>query len=446
MSNSPIVPEGSLKTTGVDAIDIIAVIKAQETHQIIATEPPESDKPSSKEPSIPKIRIVPLEAADFPRVEKLYNVKSLQHITTQPNVPQPNIHVIISTGSGIGLAQDFYTNALSIVLAHLSLSPEIDYTIHTTTSPTSITSLIHSVIAPRANKGVKQRIILLSGDGGVVDIVNALFATERSPAFTSPELSLLPLGTGNALAHSSRLTADRTTGLSALALGSPKPVPVFRATFSPGSRLLVDEGRDEVELEQRDGDGNPIIRGAVVASWGLHASLVADSDTAEYRKFGVERFGMAAKEALHPADGSLPHAYAGRVSVLREGVDEKWEVLNREKHAYILATLVKELEKGFSISPETKPLDGKMRLVHFGPMEGEEVMRILMLAYQDGKHVHEKEIGYEPIEGIRIEFHEDEWRWRRVCVDGMIIKVEEGGWVEVRMEKETVIDLITLGE
>ncbi len=93
-----------------------------------------------------------------------------------------------------------------------------------------------------------------------------------------------------------------------------------------------------------------------------------------------------------------------------------------------------------------------MRIVHFPPMSGQEVSRLMGLAYQGGKHVEEDFVGYEEVEGVRIEVPplkpgrdekvgkeldeetqtEDE-RWRKICVDGTIVELESGGWVEVRM-------------
>jgi len=77
-------------------------------------------------------------------------------------------------------------------------------------------------------------------------------------------------------------------------------------------------------------------------------------------------------------------------------------------------------------------------------MSGDEVMRVMTLAYQDGKHVEEDVVGYEDVEAVRIEFKEEEKRWRRVCVDGKIVVVEAGGWVEVRKEDRRVVDLTIL--
>lgn len=73
-------------------------------------------------------------------------------------------------------------------------------------------------------------------------------------------------------------------------------------------------------------------------------------------------------------------------------------------------------------------------------------MRIMGLAYQAGKHVHDDKVRYEEVEGVRIEFRgqEQDARWRRVCVDGKIVSVDENGWVEVRRERgeRSVLDVV----
>jgi diacylglycerol kinase family enzyme len=353
-------------------------------------------------------------------------------------------HAILSTGSGAKQAVNLWVYAANHILGALGGEGVLSkISIHTTESETSILELTRDVILPSANAGTPLRIILHSGDGGIVDLVNGLSAQERSEKYVAPQVVILPLGTANALYHSINAGKGNLWGLQALASTTSKPLPTFTATFSPGARLLTNEGREEEQLP-KDAEGNGILHGAVVASWGMHASLVADSDTTEYRKFGIDRFKMAAKEALYPSDGSPPHAYQGKLSVLTEG---QWKEVQEEEHTYVLVSLVSNLEQTFCISPASKPLDGSMHFVHFGPRSGDEVMRIMGLAYQGGKHVEEEDVRYESIDGLRIEFRgaEEEERWRRVCIDGKIVRVEADGWVEVRKSQgKGVLDVVVV--
>ncbi|KAK2760397.1 hypothetical protein FQN54_002467 [Arachnomyces sp. PD_36] len=344
--------------------------------------------------------------------------------TVPRNVAPSNIHILISTKSGSQGAKRFYTDVLEPLLAEVSVT---GVQVHETQSTETIMDFTSSVILPKAREGVSQTVILLAGDGGMVDIIKSLYADPKDSDITPPVVSIIPLGTGNALANSTGLMKDSTWGLSALIRGTPEPVPVFKVRVGDGNGEVSD------------------VYGAVVASWGLHASLVGDSDTEEYRRFGVDRFKMAAKELLHPSDGSESHRYRGKVTLIKKdtgSAKEYEEVIDRTEHMYVLTTLVSELEKGFRISPSSEPLDGRLRVVHFGHVSPEEAMRLMGLAYQ-GKHVDEPAVGYEDVEGIRIEFDEEEGRWRRVCVDGKIVVVGQRGLVEVRTAHKKLVKLVT---
>ncbi|MCJ1472538.1 hypothetical protein MMC13_001187 [Lambiella insularis] len=352
-----------------------------------------------------------------------------------------NLHVVVSVKAGVSEAEVFFDNVVRVAFEALGL-PAHDYRVHSTTSERSVKDFASNVLGPRARSGVAQTVLLLSGDGGLVDIINIIEAY-RSSEFVNPVIGLLALGTGNALANSTGLNLDATRGLGSFLRGTPHVLPTFVANFSPGSMLLTDEGRHSEPLAPQE-DACGVLSGAVVCSWALHASLVADSDTTEYRKFGRERFQMAVKELLDPSDGSKPHVYQGRISLFKKNENGQGyaEHLDRTRHMYVLATLVSNLEERVKISPRSKPLDGQLRLIHFGGLPPGEVMRILGMAFAGGGHVKDEEVGYDTIEGMRIDFDEEDAHWQRVCVDGTIIKVPIGGWVEVRREPHGVLDLV----
>ena len=374
-----------------------------------------------------------------------------------PHLTLADVHVVISTLSGTAQASSFFTKVIQPVFSALAAAP-LPYTVHRTTSAESIRDLTKNVFQPRALQGTAQTIVLLSGDGGVHDVINSLLYTLPSehPTYTPPTLALLALGTGNALAHSLRLTQDdHSLGLRSLLHGSPRPLPFFSARFSAGARILTDEERSSAPVP------HATIYGAVVLSYGLHASLVGDSDTAAYRKLGVDRFKQAAQDLLFPPDGSPPHAYGARVTLLTSLASTPHErVLQERTHSYILATLVSNLEQLFTISPRSQPARRTLHLLHIPPVSGAELAEITTLAYQGGKHVDRADVGYEEIDGLRIDVlprggghdegadharqDEEEDRWRRVCVDGTIVRLEPSGWVELRLvgSEERAVDVI----
>ena len=400
----------------------------------------------AEDPARKELRLETFQLKDIPRpVLDEYYISSLPPHLIIPRGPDddtPNTHVIISIRSGTGEAQKFFDIVVRNAFEAIGLK-EQTYRIHTTESERSVREFAHTVLMPRANRGLAQTVLLLSGDGGIVDIVNILLSSMQSPRYVKPAIGLLAMGTGNALANSSGLNRGITRGLGSFFRGTPHTLPTFTAYFSPGSEFLVDEGRSTGPLSSSD-DGSGVVYGAVVCSWALHACLVADSDTTEYRKHGSDRFKMAASELLAPSDGSDSHVYKGKITLIKTDQDgqETHHILERLEHMYILATLVSNLEEKLTISPHSKPLDGQLRLVHFGPVSSAEVMRILGMAYQGGRHVEDEVVGYENIVGLRIDFDEGDSRWRRVCVDGKIVRVGQNGWVEVRKSTRDVLNII----
>jgi diacylglycerol kinase family enzyme len=347
---------------------------------------------------------------------------------------------VISTRSGTGLAKAVFQDIVEPFLQYLGL----EYRVYETQSAQTILELSRSHFLKNACAGIPQTILLLSGDGGLVDLVDVFYKATKTLQ-VAPDIGLIPCGTGNAMASSIGLRSGPASGLRALLRGQPSSVPAFAASFSPGSQLVVDEGREHAPIDLQSDGSSLTIYGAVVASWGLHAALVADSDTAEYRKFGSERFKMAAKELLHPADGTSPHRFQGQISLTtadqRTG-EQSQQILKENEHMYVLATLVPRLEKDFLISPDTEPLGGQMRFLRFGPLSGDEAMRLMILAYQGGQHVHDELVTYQEVERVRIDFREDLERWRRVCIDGKIVAVDQGGWMELSKEPRNLLNII----
>ena len=474
------------------------------------------------------------------------------------------LHVIVSTRSGLGLAAGFYEGVLKRLLGEgfgfvgvgdYVVKPEgkandqekegrsrqdkreggRKYRITVTKSADTVKDFARGLVSsspPASSQGKQQQpsrtIILLSGDGGIIDLLNGLDHPDQhgvsSPQSSSPLppptpiLAILPLGTGNALFHSLHKPLYIPEGPSPLVLGLrtlikrgvSAPLPTFRAEFSPGAKLISsqpevlpddEEPKDNLlfeitdaktdttdtigkQEEEKEKNAKPKPRpeishllGAIVFSYGFHASLVYESDTPAYRVHGDKRFGMAAGELLkisHLYDASLSirrrctssssssssssaAAAAAAAAATASGTattESNWKLLSRDSHStYILTTLVSNLEKTFCISPHSKPLDGQLRLVHFGFGEdtspssssseerGKTTMDIMMAAYRDGEHVKDSEqkfkgvVGYEEVEEIKVTINETDERWRKVCVDGTIVEVERDGWVSVRREE-----------
>ncbi|KAL2872240.1 ATP-NAD kinase-like domain-containing protein [Aspergillus lucknowensis] len=385
-----------------------------------------------------------------PKLERLYVktapsaflshwlISGTPYSISHPSNKRTEVHVIISTASGTGNARLLFNSVLKPLFAYLGLGR---YGVHETQSSQTITELCRSLFIPQAEADVQQTIVLLSGDGGLCDIIDAFYNTPKT-LLATPNIALFPAGTGNAMASSTGLLAHLKAPSFALLHGKPCPIPVFIATFSRHTNY-VQEGQAQ-SLTAPDGPCSKMY-GGVVASWGIHSALVADSDTVEYRKFGADRFKMAANELLFPSDGSESHRYTGTVTLIKKDDHKNLvyrEVLEPTEHMYVLATLVSNLEKDFMISPHSAPLDGSLRMIRFGPMSAQRAMQVLSSAYERGQHVHDGDVTYSEIEGFRIDFHELDKRWRRVCIDGRVVTVEEGGWMEVHKEERYLLNIL----
>ncbi|PWY63562.1 hypothetical protein BO70DRAFT_367153 [Aspergillus heteromorphus CBS 117.55] len=397
------------------------------------------------DPRSPCTLLGSVQLATVPSSLSHYLWTHMPHHLCAPGSEARSIDIVISTVSGTGTGQSFYSNILQPLLSHIGVT---GYELHETKSTQTITELCHARFIPRAGEKLPQTIILLSGDGGLTDIIDAFHSTVKT-TIIPPTIALIPTGTGNAMANSLGSLAYPAKGLVALLQGVSADIPTFAANFSPGARYITDEGRGRASIAHILGaEGHHKIYGGVVASWGVHAALVADSDTIEYRKFGADRFKLAAKEILFPSNGAETHKFLGAVTLFKwdnQAKNRREEILGRKEHMYVLATLVSSLEKDFMISPLSKPLDGGLWIIHFGPMSPTRVLEVMSSAYKGGQHVKDESVFYDQIEGFRIEFCEEEERWRRVCIDGKIIAVEAGGWMEVHKEPKSLLKILLLG-
>ncbi|KAK6344344.1 hypothetical protein TWF696_007983 [Orbilia brochopaga] len=322
-------------------------------------------------------------------------------------LPASQIHVIISTHSGLRGAQAYYDGLLAPLLSYLG----VRHTKHTTSSPTSIGELTASI----TSNGVENLIILLSGDTGVTEYINALPAASAQKTTLCP----LPLGTANAFASAHGLT------LKSLLHGKPTSFPTYTATFSLGSR---ENGEPLSESLNK----TPSIRGCVVASYGFHASIVGGAETPEYRSHGMGKFRMVAEEIMKGTflggTGKGFQPYHASVSGIKAAVGTT--------HSYLMLALVDRMEPTFVISPKSK--DGEVWALYTGDIGGNELIEtVIKGAYAGGVHVEKTDIvGYERSEGFKIDKMVDAEPWKRwVCCDGKIIEIpREDGWVEVKVD------------
>ena len=414
------------------------------------------------------------------------------------------VHVIVSTKSGTGLALKCWESVVEPLLCIAEQGTKASRDTSATSDAAEddvnlrIDSFGYNVLVTDSARSVREfardrwratdgqindktqkseTIILLSGDGGIVDLLNGADLGRASNA-SSPTIAILPLGTGNALFHSLHKSVYREKGPSPLVAslrtlfrGKAAPLPIFRASFSPGSHVVTytdpSKGAESAaeDLERHE-DSVEHLLGAIVASYGFHASIVWESDTPEYRRHGDKRFGMVAQELLREShaykcdvdlvrsnpDGAPAGSTTGEKDGQTEGeVPAQWERVPRPESGYVLATLVSNLERNFTISPASQPLGRQLRLVHFGAVDGERTMGIMRAAYDNGAHVGmkwtdeeggEQGVGYDEIDALRVTVAEEDARWRKVCIDGTIVEVPRGGSMTVETVRESPFQIL----
>jgi diacylglycerol kinase family enzyme len=359
-------------------------------------------------------------------------------------LPQNDFDVLVSTKSGTGRALEFWRSVLQPLLHLVGDIPLEPRSVVITESDQSVGNYAKSLENGEPDR--MRTVVLLSGDGGAVDMLNS--SRQFDEGSLAPTMALIPLGTGNALFNSLHKPLETNPGPSALVIalrtlfrGVSAPLPMFKAEFSSGSRIVTFKSEAEEDTAVKEADISrqetsvSHLFGVIVASYGFHASIVYESDTPEYRVHGSKRFGMVAQELLRES-----HSYAAQVGICRASKGE-YEAIPRDTHAYVLSSMVSNLERTFTISPASKPLDGKLHIVHFGPIGGERCMEAMMKAYDGGKHVglrweDGEEIGYEEINGLKVHVQEENERWRKVCIDGTIVDIPHGGTMTVTPQKE----------
>ncbi|KAG7824625.1 hypothetical protein KL909_001847 [Ogataea angusta] len=317
--------------------------------------------------------------------EYLWTPQGSGQAPVPPLLQAPNIVVLDSVKSGNRVStKDVYKQLLLPLLDSWNLP----HSYVATTSPESVRSVAASVGT------TPTLLVLISGDTTITELVNSVAST------ASVTLLTVPMGTGNAFAHSVGLSTP-LAAVQALTTGTARPLRLYEAVFEHGSQLLAQEGAQPVTS----------LRFLVVGSWGLHACLVADSDSPELRKLGTERFKVAAQRVLEQNP-----VFHGSFRADGRAVEEHAAL------GYFVVAAVPRFEATFEISPASDPAENALHVVYFHHQAPAAVMEIMGQAYAAGKHVQDPRVGYLKTHTVELELHEQDARLRRICVDGLIVQ------------------------
>lgn len=321
-------------------------------------------------------------------------------ITTVPEHLQTNVIVVDSIKSGTRNG-NIYETLLKPVLDTF----EVNHQYHLTTSPTSIHEFASKL-------DVSSTVIFLSGDTSINEFINGL--PKGNAKLT---IFPIPLGTANSLSLSLNIQ-NEVDAIQKLFTTKPVPFNLYEVDFPKGSYYQIQDTTAPLPSDS--------LKFIVVFSWGFHAALVADSDTPEFRKFGLERFKLAAFENL-----KTPQKYEGEFKLQAEGPETQ---IIEGPFAYWVLTPSRKFEPTFEILPKGNILDDSLYLISFNTEEdpeGSYIMEIMGQAYDHGSHVDNKKVIYKKVLGGQLTTRSDDLRNRRFCLDGSIIVVPKGS-IEIR--------------
>lgn len=263
-------------------------------------------------------------------------------------------------------------------------------------------------------------VVLISGDTSVNEFINGLSEVGKT---TPLKLFIIPSGTGNSLALSIGIENELQAIQKLITYDDNhvSPLNLYEVRFPDHSKLLSQD--------KEVGEINGPLKFLVVISWAFHASLVADSDTPELRKHGIDRFKLAAFNNL-----SQVQKYEGEVKFGDKQLTGPF--------AYFVVTSSKRFEPTFEISPKGDIFENSLYLVLFNTdeedKEGEYIMEIMGQVYAQGSHVENPKVIYEKVvEGQEILLktkNADSVRKRRFCLDGSIIALPEAAENEVTIK------------
>ncbi|KAK6465830.1 ATP-NAD kinase-like domain-containing protein [Scheffersomyces coipomensis] len=313
------------------------------------------------------------------------------------------VYIIDSVNSGTGRSdqKNLYSKLIKPLFDSIL---HINHAYIATTSPSSVIEFAHD-LKSKSNDPIT--VIFISGDTSVNEFINALPSIESSSKIT---VFPFPSGTGNSLSLSIGLTDEITALQRLITTTTQSPLNLYEVEFPKGTSYLV---RDEktVEITQP-------LNFLVVLSWAFHASLVADSDTPELRKFGLERFKKAAFANLEQEQ-----KYDGEFIINDKEVVEG-------PFAYWLITASKRFEPTFEISPKGDIIEDSLYLVSFKTeTDPSYIMDIMGQVYNQGSHINDPRVTYRKLEKndklVLKASNLISKRKKRFCLDGSIIELPD---------------------
>ncbi|KAG0052678.1 hypothetical protein BGZ83_002287 [Gryganskiella cystojenkinii] len=303
-------------------------------------------------------------------------------------------------------------------------------------------------LTPRTDTS-SLRIMVLGGDGTVHEIVNGILSGLEGLNLSSEGgsnlkvfFSVLPLGTGNAIATSLGISTVQEALGSFLMSPATDVVPMRVMTVSTRAQTSSDTDRGHDDATNWKVQTHTV----VVNSFGMHCATVYDGDGLRF--LGNERFKLAALKNLillkqYPAKVNLrgpvqkydrgTHTLApvntDNTTATTDQVDEP-SVSLPGPFTYLMITKQASLEPGFTPTPFARTSDDWLDILAVQSAGRGQILNVLGAATKEGhQHVENEKVEYYKAKVVEMETPIA----GRLCIDGEFMHISPGSEGRIRI-------------
>ncbi|KAK3813661.1 MAG: ATP-NAD kinase-like domain-containing protein [Linnemannia elongata] len=384
--------------------------------------------------------------------------------TIQPALDHAGVPFRVIETTSKGFAQEYFRENIRQVLIDLAQSlagASSSATVSAQQGDTEgVTGTGEGTTATAATAGppeVVLKIMVVGGDGTVHEVINGVLqgihgsSPSSDPSFVNDnfrpkvELSIIPTGTGNAIATSQGVTNPKAA-LDRFLAGKSVPLRVVQVSQRNNTTTTITNSNGDNESSSTQEAWKPVMYTAVVNSFGLHCATVFDAEG--LRGLGNVRFKASALKNI-----VFLKQYSARVELF--GPFQKYDrpshqlIANTTTTAtspqqdqqpsvtlpgpftYLMLTKQSSLEPRFVPTPFANTSDEWLDILAVQNAGRGQILDILGDAVKEGLHVKQQEkVEYYKAKVVEIETPSQ----GRLCVDGEFLDIAAGPEGRVRFE------------
>lgn len=402
---------------------------------------------------------------------------SSEHLTKaiQPALNHAKVPYRVIETTSKGFAQEYFKDNIRQILADLvqsltgaSSSAAVSAQPGDTEGVTETGEGTTTTAATTGPPEVVLKIMVVGGDGTVHEVINGVLqgihgsSPSSDPSFVNDnfrskiELSIIPTGTGNAIATSQGVTNPQAA-LDRFLAGKSVPLRVVQVsqrnnTSHANTTTTTTNSNGDNDSNSTQGAWKPVVYTAVVNSFGLHCATVFDAEG--LRSLGNVRFKASAlknivflKQYLARVELFGPvqkydrpsHQLVANITTTTTSPQNDQQQQQQQQPSvtlpgpftYLMLTKQPSLEPGFVPTPFANTSDEWLDILAVQNAGRGQILNILGDAVKEGLHVkqHEK-VEYYKAKVVEIETPTQ----GRLCVDGEFLDIAAGPEGRVRFE------------